>query len=135
MSQNRLLFAILGLVAIIAVLHFFATYYGLYWTVRWFDTPMHFLGGMMVALFVSWVGMRAGMLARMTSGKRRFFLIIGATAIVGVLWELFELSISLRQEPGYLFDTLQDLLFDIVGGAIGYYAIYFSVLKIKSRAI
>ena len=120
----------------IAALHFIATDRELYWTLRWFDAPMHFLGGGVMALLAGWVGMRVIGVPFLLAGKtRHFFLIIAATLVAGVMWEFFELFIGIGQEPGYALDTLHDLLFDLAGGLLGYLLIRFFLLKMNTGTV
>lgn len=106
----------------LAIFHNLAVTFYLYWTYLWFDIPMHILGG-----FVAALGYIAGILV--FSGKSvfkidtqkllRFMPTMAAVFTIGVLWEVFEVSINspARGIP----DTALDLLMDLVGGAIGYY--------------
>ena len=118
MPNHRLLFTSLVFVVAIAALHVVASRYYLYWTMWWFDIPMHVLGGMWISIMTLWL------LVRLRQEMREkwqavivFLMVIG----VGVLWELFEAGyLDIMHEPGYVFDTLSDLLNDLCGGALGY---------------
>lgn len=81
----------------------------------------HFLGGIWIALaFNLW----------MKHFKLQFTLpvylfaaaILGAVAFAGVLWEFFEFGLNRYViDIGFLGyeDTLSDLFFDLLGGAVG----------------
>ncbi len=116
-----------GLIGVIALLHALATLYGWYYTIRWFDIPMHVAGGVWVAL---WFAYDIVSRRRWIDGRRFMpFLVFGiaTVALVGIVWEFYEFfldiivlkSYALNAAPGYLhFDTLKDLFDDILGGVI-----------------
>lgn len=103
----------------LAMSHFLFLEFYLYWRYLWLDIPMHFLGGITVALgllslrdFISWL-------------PRWFFtlsVILSFTFAVAVLWEVFELFIGIPFEPeGYINDTIADLMLSMMGGLAGYF--------------
>jgi len=87
------------------------------------DTPMHLLGGLAIAFFL-WtaysIGARSGTLGQPNSTAIAL-LTVTSTAASAVLWEFAEyLSdgyLGTNTQKG-LEDTLLDLLFGLVGGAI-----------------
>lgn len=109
------LYALAALFAIAAsVTHVLAIYYSLYWSLEWFDFIVHALAGGMVGLVsylvASWV------FAHRFAMPAACLLLIG----VGIAWEVFELVMQMSIiEPGFVSDTLQDLLADIIGGGFG----------------
>jgi hypothetical protein len=82
-----------------------------YWYYPWFDTLMHFLGGLTVATF--------GIVLLNT---RRAFVFLGGMLAIAVGWELFELAIHQEQEANFAFDTSLDLLMDALGMTLAYVA-------------
>ena len=84
------------------------------------DIPMHFSGGLIVAWFY------AAYFKNERNGISRLggaLLIIGGTALVGVLWEFLEWSLDNfvfieAQFMGGLNDTLFDLAMDLTGGLV-----------------
>ena len=101
----------------IAVVNAFADVYHWYWTMRWFDMPMHFAGGAWLASFgVWWQYYRRGLVVE------RFLQILGACLVfalsVGLLWEAYEAVVSFFTvgHMNAIKDTIGDLLFDIMGG-------------------
>lgn len=90
----------------------------LYWRYPWFDTLMHFVGGLTVATF------GIALLA-----KRRAFVFLGAMLGVAIGWELFELAINAQREANFYFDTSLDLLMDAVGMSIAYIAARLSIWR------
>lgn len=97
--------------AVLAGLQHWALANYLYWYYPWFDTMMHFLGGVAVATFG---------IALLDS--RRALVFLGAMFGIAVGWELFELAINAEREANFIFDTSLDLLMDAVGMTFAYLA-------------
>lgn len=126
--QHRLAFLIFAISLItLAVLQTLALTFYLYWVYLWFDIPMHFLGGVTVALGfygIRWIANRTPKQFRGLLGTFLFAFMIG------MLWELYELLFAFPLQPGYLADSLLDLVMDILGGVAGFYiARSFKVLE------
>jgi len=90
-----------------------------YWIYRWFDMPMHFAGGAWLAGFgVWWQYSRQGLVPGI------FFAILGVCILfalsIGLLWEAFEAVVSFATvgHMNDIFDTISDVLFDILGGTL-----------------
>lgn len=81
----------------------------LYWRFPWFDTLMHFLGGLTVATFA------IGLLYR-----PRILLFALMMCSVAIGWEVFEFSIGTVREANFVLDTGLDLLMDTVGMSASY---------------
>src|SRR3989344_3870896 len=105
----------------------------------WFDITLHFLGGLGVYLILSshFRSDLAGLL-----WLRRTILLVGATVLVGVIWEFAEYSftaipavLSLPWDGfsfiGDLPDTLFDLGIDISGAIFGSILHFFRQRKPK----
>lgn len=103
------LLAALVFAAALALLQHWALAEFLYWRYPWFDTMMHFLGGLAAATFV------VGLLHR----KRAQLFLVGMV-LVAVGWEVFELAINAQREANFIFDTSLDLLMDTLGMATVY---------------
>ncbi len=136
--------SILFLLFLILIVHIVATANYWYWTFRWFDIPMHFLGGFWVAMVYFWLK------ARITRGSNTDVAdqhtdpralrdssnkisaisatIIGClafVALIGVLWEFFEFLLALFVlKTGYL-----TFLKIPQGAAMNTYDIYKDTLK------
>jgi hypothetical protein len=101
---------------LVAVLHALAMQASLYWVYPWFDIPMHFLGGAVAAFgFLSWIGERFVPLQRATLVRTVSFVLV-----VGIAWEIFELSFGLTDAIAYTVDTAMDLVFDVAGGMVAF---------------
>jgi len=103
------LLAALVLASLLAYLQYTALANLLYWYYPWFDTLMHFLGGLTVATFG----------IALLDKKRALAFIVGMLAIA-VGWELFELGIHTEREANFTFDTSLDLLMDTLGMSLAY---------------
>lgn len=90
----------------------------LYWYYPWFDTMMHFLGGLTVAVFG----------IALLKKKRALVFLCGMIAIA-VGWELFELGINAQREENFAFDTSLDLLMDALGMSIAYVLARFTIWR------
>ncbi len=103
---------------VLAVTNKIALHFFLFWTVPWIDIPMHMLGGVVVAFGFLMVfrGYVSGGFAR---GLITTIVVVFS---IGVSWEVFELSggITDLTDFWYVFDTIQDLAMDILGGFLGY---------------
>ncbi len=113
---------IIGLLIFILAIHVIATVNYWYWTVSWFDIPMHFLGGFWVATAFITLNSKFGV--KLPNYLITLIAILSFVAFIGVLWEfaefLFDVFIS---SGGYakivqqdVADTLGDLLLDLLGG-------------------
>ncbi len=116
-SQSGIAIAVLGL--LIALLHFLANMFFLYWAWWWFDIFMHFLGGLFVGLSILWL-----VAYEVPIGIRpfipQFLTVVLGVFFVGLVWELFEYLTGLHTALNYTRDTVFDLAMDIVGALSAY---------------
>jgi hypothetical protein len=124
MKRRTLLYLGLGLSALLSVLNYVALILYFYWTVWWFDTMMHFLGGLTLGVLVVWL---------LKIEKRSWGSFIGifiCVMVLGVVWEIFEYvsGITFLRE-GYMLDTIHDLVMD----AAGLIAAYVIILPTSSH--
>ena len=116
--MNLLLTYFFSTLVTVAVANEIAIHFFLYWKYSWIDMPIHFLGGVSVALGISILPF-----LRITLSPRlgTFFAYVTMTFTAGVAWEVFEFTNGITKiEPGFYSDTFSDLCMDILGGAIGY---------------
>ncbi len=117
MLQLTTIFFVISL-GLLALLHYLALEFFLYWRFIWIDLVMHFFGGAVVALgcftlkdFIRGIPVR--------------FLyvvpVISAVLIVSLLWEIFEIYIGVPVlEPGFGRDAIFDILSALLGGFVGF---------------
>ncbi len=113
------LFALLGSTAVaVALVHYLALTYFLYWQYVWLDIFMHFFGGATIGmLFLAILAFLPRFQSWNTFARALLFVLI-----VGIVWECFEIGAGISiHEPGFIADTAIDLVMDLIGGAVGYY--------------
>lgn len=121
--MDKIVFAVVF--AILAI-HFAASWFSWYFTLWWFDIPMHIAGGAWVALLFFYLfGDKWKALSPSRGFMPTLLLCLGFVALVGVLWEFYEyaydfliagkFSLFGEQSRG-LFDALKDLFDDLLGG-------------------
>lgn len=115
MKIGRLLAAQFVALTLLAALHNMALQLDLYWHFVWLDVASHFLGGIWVALVIQLV------MAHQRRRQLRLAPLMLGVLLVGMGWELFELTTGLYPQSNYFFDTSLDLLMDMMGAAVGYY--------------
>lgn len=121
---------VFSIAIIVSVIHIFALLFGLYQSVSWFDSLMHFLGGaaMGVVAVQGW-----DILLAKSHGTFsipfiiKVVAIIGFVAIISIAWEWMEFVIdnfipSVRERIGLsqasVRDTMADFFFDLLGGGV-----------------
>ena len=124
MKENHF---VLSLLIFILVIHILAIANFWYWSIDWLDIPMHFLGGLWVALFFFWIlKKRFVQVSQVLEGN--FLLLgilsLGFVSLIGIGWEFYEfLYDKYLAEESVLFqagvaDTIADLFFDLIGGLV-----------------
>lgn len=115
-SQGILVF---GAALLVALLHLAAFELSLYWSIHWFDTAMHVLGGFVIGSMVGWlisfevpIGVRVKI--------PRLFVMVSIVLVVALLWEVFEYVTGFLVRDLTLLDTSIDVLAGVVGGIIAY---------------
>ena len=112
------LIAALFLAGGLAALHAYALDTYLYWRYVWLDVPVHFLGGVTLAMLA------IGLLREF---RPRLFLMGMLLVIVG--WEVFELFIQTTRETNFIFDTALDLLMGSLGALTAYVLARFTLWR------
>lgn len=105
----------------LALVHSFASFNNLYRVFPWIDIPLHFWGGVLLALPFYWFFYRFPRLLKINELPFivLLILVLGWTTLGGVLWEFGEFLYGARTaRPIQLgvADTLGDLFFDMLGG-------------------
>ncbi|HVW71842.1 MAG TPA: hypothetical protein VHB93_01670 [Candidatus Paceibacterota bacterium] len=117
----RWLLAALASAAVLAALHIWAIMHFIYWKYRWFDTPMHMLGGATIGLIA------IGLLGNRWQPWRYLALI----ALAAFGWELFEYVFGITGVTAtyYVWDTAHDVLNDVIGAVAVYFVARHTVWK------
>jgi hypothetical protein len=109
--NRKPLYTALVLTALLLALHLYALATYFYWYHRWFDIPMHILAGMAI-----------GWLLLAFFDARKATLYFFGMLAVGVGWEIFEnVNHISTGQPGYWFDTIKDIVDDLIGAGITFY--------------
>ncbi len=121
MMKTKLFKTTLFLLLLVAALNEFGTIFYLYWTTKWFDMITHFLGGATAGLGV--ILFFVYILKKQNVSRRQIIWIgIVGTFVIGILWEVYELSFGITSFSDgmyYVLDTSKDITMDMLGGILG----------------
>ena len=110
------------LIVALALIEAGALYWHLFFQFWWLDIPMHFFGGLWIALFtLAWYYRARIPKSKDTSTLFVVALAVSSTLSIGLFWELFELSAQTfieRASVHDLTDTLADLTNDLFGAVV-----------------
>lgn len=138
MNTMKLFTASFGILGTGMLADRYAHLYDLYFVEGWFDTPMHFFCGIGAGFLTLWFIAVMGLLP--TSGQvrpswdgsfgrhapwwRTYIAVFAGVALIGVVWELYEVgNLALADKPlpyGYLFDTSKDIINDLLGATVAW---------------
>jgi hypothetical protein len=118
--RKSLLYMGFGVLMLLGAFHVIAQTFYLYWDMRWFDSFVHFLGGLSMGLVFLWIWFASGVFSRSTPSKKEAFLTaLIAGMVIGVGWEVFEYAHGIANPIGnYTLDTFHDLLADFLGAGL-----------------
>ena len=115
-SRVQIPYSLVLFLLTIAIVNALAGMHSWYWTMRWFDMPMHFAGGAWLAFFgVWWYYTRKGLIP--SSFATLILVCVSFAVTVGVLWEVYEGIVGLIT-VGHVNawrDTVSDIHLDILG--------------------
>lgn len=110
------IYLVLFLLIILFAFNNLAAYISLYWIYRWFDIPMHFIGGALI----SWLAYIIFALWRNDKSIPWVYALIFSFGL-GFIWEIIEFYYKVAQlVPYYYLDTVKDILVDMMGGLVVY---------------
>ena len=139
-ARGRLLLvgvAVLG--ALLLVLHGVAQAFFLYWEYRWLDIPMHFLGGMWVALLALYgvFYTRTGKRYVLPVTNNVLLIMLGGTLLFGIAWEVYELFFKFLGwgwfPESYVADTVLDVVMDMCGGVTAWLLLHCTTVCEKEK--
>ena len=84
--------------------------------------PMHALGGLFVSFLATSLFVSKRFSSKIYREGQFFFSVIVSVFVIGILWEVFELSIEKLVQFAELVsfkDSVSDMFFDLAGGMIG----------------
>lgn len=116
MDSKKIFQQLASLVIAIFILNFLANKFYWYYSIWWFDMPMHFVGGFWLGMVFFWFFK----VRRLNLSVNLTFLtrLVAWVLFIGVAWELFEYFFInyMAQNNFDLIDTSSDLFFDLFGG-------------------
>lgn len=118
MSKKPLFWEMFLSFVIVGGLNYIAIKFHLYWSIKEFDSVVHFFGGVAVSMFFLWLYFFSGFFNSDKRSLVRFLLIsVLGTMFISVSWEIFELILgeAQAQKMEYPFDTALDLTMDFLG--------------------
>lgn len=119
MRKFLLLYIAFVLVILLAVVHFTAESFHLYWAIWWFDNLSHFLAGFSLGFFSLSIFYEFNLLGNKSSFSKAIFMSFIFVMVLGGLWEIFEYINGLTQSTeGYSLDVFHDLLSDALGAIL-----------------
>ena len=122
LSRTLLPWFLVVLIFTIAVIDAMALRYHLFYTYRWFDIPLHLLGGLWVSLSILWYYFifRQGK-AQIQEEREMFIFALSGTFAVALAWELFEYTVNayIVLDKYDMIDTFKDLSMGMIGATIG----------------
>jgi|SRR3989344_1444557 len=123
--KTKIFYITLFSFSLLALLYSMALIYDWFFYWRWFDIPMHFLGGFFAGGVSLWIFFN-----QLKNDREIFLATFFGALIIGVAWELFEYFTGLTfvVYGNYVFDTAKDFLMD----GLGALAIYLAVRTEKS---
>jgi len=111
-NRKKLLIRIISIIFLIFFLNLLASKFHWFFSIWWFDMPMHFLGGFWLGLILLWYFPQESL-----SSLSVLKIILGVL-LIAIGWEIFEIVVdrTITQNPFNSLDTLSDLCFDLAGG-------------------
>ena len=121
MHKKALGVSITALIITIALFHYIATIYHLYWIFIWTDIFVHFVGGLWIALASFWIFRFWCMNDTDTKPLYTWLVMVGSTLVIGITWEIFEYYFDIIQySDSYPLDTFLDVSVGVLGSAAGF---------------
>ncbi len=130
MDRKRLLKRLVALIVFIFIINFIAGALYWYYSIWWFDMPMHFLGGFWLGLGYIWLFWPEDIASFAVIWK-----LIAAVLTIGILWEIYEIGVNnlIARNPFNALDTISDLFFDLAGGTVALLYAFKGIMSIMPK--
>lgn len=117
--KQKILKYLFLLIFFIFGLNSLALHFHWYYTVWYFDMPMHFLGGFWTGLFGFYF---LTYFLQFDFSAKLFWKIIFFVFFIGIGWEAFEIFVdkTITYNSFNILDTTSDIFFDLAGGVLVY---------------
>lgn len=115
-DRKKILWYLAFTIVFVAVVNILSIDFAWYFIYKWFDIPMHFLGGLVSLFLISYVFYNNS-----NTLKNKFILLLISALFLGILWEMYEYLVT-NIWAGLVFnrvDTMSDILFDTLGAIFG----------------
>ncbi len=128
---------LLGFLIVILAADYVGIWNGFYGPDSRYDVPLHIAGGAWIALLAVYLFEKRPGAAPgdIFAGWKRMLFIAGFVALVGIAWEFYEYFVDVAilkkyalggQQPAQAFDTLTDLLNDLIGAFLAIISLHFT---------
>ena len=123
MTHIKSLFILLAFSLVLLIFHYIGIQYFYYWSISWYDTVAHLLGGVILGLSITIFSK-----AKNLSEKSLIIYGAGFALLVAILWEIFEYRAGITSASSkYALDTTLDILLGLIGALIA--------IKVGSRRV
>lgn len=126
MDRKKLAKLLVCLIFFILISNFLANKFFWYYSIWYFDTIMHFLGGF-------WIGLVSLYIFSPQDVSIKLILkVLLSIFCIGIGWEVYEILVNdvLAKNPFDRLDTLSDIFFDLFGGLC---AILYVLVPLKNQ--
>jgi hypothetical protein len=124
MKKDCILYSSFFVLVVVSVLNYLGGQFYWYWIHKWFDIPVHMLGGVWIGFTTLWLLAKFMNLKVMKVFRMKALgIVIFAIFFVGISWEIFELlgGITNMADSAYWPDTVGDIINDFIGGMLAYF--------------
>lgn len=119
MKKYPFLYVSFVLLLLLAILHFTAETFYLYWAFWWLDNVSHFLAGFALGFFSLYIFYESEIFGNTFSISQAILISFVLVMILGGIWEIFEYVNGLTQSTEkYSLDVIHDLLSDASGAIL-----------------
>jgi hypothetical protein len=132
MAKKNLMYLSLFSAIILLILHLTGLRFHLYWAIKWYDFPVHLVGGFWFSITILWIVLSLNKLNSISGYRFKAFIFVLLSALaIGIVWECFELffNITSVHNVNYMLDFARDIGGDLIGGMFAF--LYF--IKRKDR--
>jgi Cu/Ag efflux pump CusA len=129
-NKQILLRHVFLLILFLFLLNSAAMRFSWYWTIWWFDIPMHFLGGAFAVLLLNYLYLYTSLPNVLGKIASQAIFVVFGLVFISLGWEIFEFAIDRVGDIGpiTLADSAKDLFFDFTGGAAAYFYLRYKEL-------
>ena len=130
MNRKRIFRSLATIIFPLFLVNFIANKLYWYYSIWYFDMPMHFWGGVCLGFAMIWFFSKEDQFLELNSSL--ILRIILGVLFIGVSWEIYEFIFNnvLGKIPFNMLDTISDVFFDLAGGTFATF--YFFLISFKN---